>query len=69
MKYLYKNRGVVVESSLVLDSSIFTPYTEPDPTAGTEEKTVAPAQPKKSTPKRTTARKTTGRTTARSKKG
>ncbi|MCQ2509394.1 MAG: hypothetical protein MJ116_02880 [Lachnospiraceae bacterium] len=68
MKYLYKNTGVVVESSVELDSSIFTPYVEPDPTAETEEKKAAPAQ-KKTTPKRTTARKTTGRTTSRSKKG
>lgn len=47
MKYLYKNTGVVVESSVELDPAIFMPYKEPEPEK--EEK------PQAKTPARKTA--------------
>lgn len=59
MKYLYKQTGVVVESSVELDSAIFTPLKENNETAEVK----AEETPKKEAPK-AAARKTTAAKTS-----
>lgn len=59
MKYLYKQTGTIVESSIPLDSIIFSPYTEKEETA-TAEKAEKPA--------RKAATKTTTKTATRQRK-
>lgn len=56
MKYLYKQTGVVVESSVKLDPAVFKPVTEP------EEETASQEPPEEKKPVKTTAKRTATRT-------
>ena len=44
MKYLYKNTGVVVESSVERDPAIFMPYKEPEPAKEEKSQAKTPAR-------------------------
>lgn len=52
MKYVYKQTGVVVESSIMLDSSLYAPYEEKaSADAEKAEKTLKPAKTAKAAKK------------------
>ena len=67
MKYLYKQTGVVVESSVALDSTIFTPVTTEknsvadhslNELASSENKSEVTEKPVKKTTRKTTTSRT-----------
>lgn len=63
MKYLYKQTGMVVESSVALDSLLFEPVKKnAEPQKQTETETKKTAEPAKKTTQKTTT-KTTVKTT------
>lgn len=69
MKYLYKQTGVVVESSVELDPAVFKPVTEPEEETVSQEPVEQEEPDKQEPPEEKKPVKTTvKRTTARTKK-
>ena len=59
MKYLYKQTGMVVESSVALDSLLFEPVKEnTEPQKHTETATMKTTEPAKKTTRKTTTKTT-----------
>ena len=50
MKYLYKQTGVVVESSVKLDPAVFKPVTEPEEETASQEPAVEQEEPESQEP-------------------